>query len=63
MPKTFLALATCFLCVLVPAPSRAFDVDLASVDIRVRVSSNDVLGKEAPEVFSEYDVWAAFHLP
>ena len=63
MPKAFLALTTFFVCVLAPAPSRAFDVDLVSVGIRASVSSNDVLGKEQPEAFSEYDVWAAFRLP
>ena len=63
MPKAFLALTTCFVCVLAAAPSRAFDVDLVSAGIRVRVSSEDVLGKEQPEAFTEYDVWAAFRLP
>ena len=63
MPKAFLALTTCFVCVLAPAPSRVFDVDLASVGIRARVSSDDVLGKEQPEAFYEYDVWAAIRLP
>ena len=63
MPKTFLALTTYFVCVLAPAPSRAFDVDLVSAGIRARVASDRVLGKEAPEAFSEYDVWAAFRLP
>lgn len=63
MPKAFLVLTTCFVCVLAAAPSRAFDVDLVSAGIRVRVSSEDVLGKEQPEAFTEYDVWAAFRLP
>ena len=63
MPKAFLALTTYFVCVVAPAPSRAFDVDLVSVGIRARVSSDDVLGKEQPEAFYEYDVWAAFRLP
>ena len=63
MPKRFLALTTYFVCVLALAPSRAFDMDLASVGVRARVSSDDVLGKEQPEAFSEYDVWAAFRLP
>ena len=63
MRKTSLALTTYFVCVLDTAPSRAFDVDLASVGIRARVSSDDVLGKEQPEAFYEYDVWAAIRLP
>lgn len=63
MPKAFLALTTCFICVLAPALSRATDVDVVSVGIRARVSSNDVLGKDQPEAFSEYDLWAAFRLP
>ena len=63
MPKAFLALTTCFVCVLATAPSRAFEVDLVSAGIRASVSSNDVLGQEQPESFSEYDVWAAFRLP
>ena len=63
MYKAFLALTTCFVCVLAPARSRAFDLDLVSVGIRARVSSDDVLGKEQPEAFYEYDVWAAIRLP
>ena len=63
MRKAFLALTTCFVCVLAVTPSRGFDVDLVSVGIRARVSSDDVLGKEQPEAFYEYDVWAAFRLP
>jgi hypothetical protein len=63
MRKTFLALTICFACVLAPAPSRGFAMDLVSVGIRARVSSDDVLGKEQPEAFYEYDVWAAFRLP
>ena len=63
MPKAFLALTTWFVCVLAPAPSRAFDVDLVSVGIRARVSSQDVLGKDQPDPFYEYDVWAAIRLP
>jgi hypothetical protein len=63
MPKAFLALTTCFVCVLAAAPSRAFDVDLVGAGIRARVSSEDVLGKEQLEAFTEYDVWAAFRLP
>jgi hypothetical protein len=61
--KAFLALTTFFVFVLAPVPSRAFEVDLVSAGIRARVSSADVLGKEQPEAFSEYDVWAAFRLP
>ena len=63
MSKASLALAICFLCVLAPAPCGAFDVDVVSAGIRARVSGNDVLGKEQPEAFREYDVWAAFRLP
>ena len=63
MPKAFLALTTYLGCVLAAAPSRAFDVDLVSVGIRARVSSDRVLGREQPEAFHEYDVWAAFRLP
>lgn len=63
MPKAFLALTTCLACCVAAAPSRAFEVDLVSVGIRARVSSDDVLGREQPEAFHEYDVWAAFRLP
>jgi hypothetical protein len=63
MAKAFLALTTCFVWVVAPAPSRAFDVELVSAGLRASVSSDDVLGKEQPEAFSEYDVWAAFRLP
>jgi hypothetical protein len=38
-------------------------VDLVSAGVRARVSSDDVLGKDQPEAFYEYDVWAAFRLP
>jgi hypothetical protein len=63
MPKVLLALTTYFVCVLAPTPSRAFHLDLVSVGIRARVSSDDVLGKDQPEAFYEYDVWAALRLP
>ena len=63
MLKVLLALTTYFALVLASAPSAAFGVDLLSVGIRARVSSDDVLGKDQPEPFSEYDVWAAFRLP
>jgi hypothetical protein len=63
MAKTFLALATCLVCVLTAAASRGFDVDLVGVGVRARVSSDDVLGKEQLEPFKEYDVWATFRLP
>jgi hypothetical protein len=62
MSKLLLALTT-FICVLAPVPSRAFDVDLVSAGIRARVSSNDVLGKDQPEAFREYDAWVAVRLP
>src|SRR4029453_3077362 len=52
-----------FVFVPAPASSRGFAVELASVGVRARVSSDDVLGKEQPEAFYEYDVWAAFRLP
>ncbi len=63
MRKTLVPLMTCLVCAPAASPSRAFDMDLASVGIRARVSSDDVLGKDQPEPFYEYDVWAAFRLP
>lgn len=51
------------LCVLVPWPSRAGDLDLLSVGCRARVGEKRVLGKEQPESFREYDVVASMRLP
>src|SRR5262245_28472089 len=63
MSKGVLALTICFVCILVCAPSIAFDADPIGAGIRVRVSSEDVLGEEQPEAFDEYDLWATFRLP
>jgi len=63
MLKVLLALTTYFAFVLASSPSDAAGVDLLSIGIRARVSSDDVLGKEQPEAFKEYDAWAAFRLP
>ena len=51
----------CFL--LTPTQSYSKDIDLHSVSMRARISEHTVLGKDAPEVFEEYDVTANFGLP
>ena len=61
--KAFVALTTCVGCVLAANPIRAFDLELASAGVRWRVGGERVLGKEQPEAFREYDVWAAMRLP
>lgn len=58
-----LALTILVLCILVPWPSRAGDLDLMSVGLRARVGEKRVLGTEAPESFREYDVVASIRLP
>ncbi len=51
------------LCVLVPLPALAWDVELLSVGVRARVGEKRVLGKEQLESFREYDIVAGFRLP
>jgi hypothetical protein len=63
MLKVLITLTTFLALVAASAPSSAFGLDLHSVGVRARVSSDDVLGKEQPEPFTEYDVWAALRLP
>ena len=50
-------------CLSIPTHSHSEDLDLHSLSMRVRVSEQTVLGKDAPEVFEEYDVAANFGLP
>jgi hypothetical protein len=51
------------LCVLAPWPNYAADLELLSVGVRARVGEKNVLGKEQPESFHEYDVVASIQLP
>jgi hypothetical protein len=51
------------LCILVPVPALAWDLELLSVGVRARVGEKRVLGKEQLESFREYDVVAALRLP
>ena len=50
-------------CLLAPSQSHSEDLGLLSLSMRERVSEQTVLGKDAPEVFEEYDVAANFGLP
>lgn len=58
-----LAIAAFVSCSPVPALSRAIDFDLLSIAARARVGDKNVLGKEAPESFREYDFVATLRLP
>ena len=49
--------------VFASTPSHAFDVDLLSVGVRVRVGEQKVLGQQQPVSFHAYDVTATFRLP
>jgi len=53
------SLAPVFAC----APSRAFEVDLLSVGVRMRVGEQKVLGVQQPVSFQAYDVTATIRLP
>ena len=57
------ALTIFVLCVLAPWPSHAADLELLSVGVRARVGEKNVLGKEQPESFREYDVVVSIQLP
>jgi hypothetical protein len=58
------SLALVFLApVFATAPSRAFEVDLLSVGVRVRVGEQKVLGVQQPVSFRAYDTTATIRLP
>lgn len=57
-----LAPALCVLVSLAPAPA-AGELEPLAIGVRARVGEKRVLGKEQPESFREYDVFASFRLP